>query len=136
MVGAATKTAIGLVPAQAILFSDSMEHLVLKPSWYVPSSIARKLFKKKPIDRGGYKATLLKSLKSRPTGQYRSASSHRSIKTRSSSHPSTGCASFQGTIMRLVILNSCFQTNTPSTYTTLLPKSCLRICKGFQPRLY
>jgi len=29
-----------------------------------------------------------------------------------------------------------FQTNTPSTYTTLLPKSCLRICKGFQPRLY
>ena len=27
------------------LFSDSMEHMVFKPSWYVPSSIAKKLLK-------------------------------------------------------------------------------------------
>ncbi len=35
------------------LFSDSMEHLVFNPSWYVPSSIAKKLLKKE-AERPGY----------------------------------------------------------------------------------
>ncbi len=40
------KVIVGKPKHATPLFSDSMEHLVFNPSWYVPSSIARKLMKK------------------------------------------------------------------------------------------
>lgn len=39
------KVVVGKPEHATPLFSDSMEHLVFMPSWYVPSSIARKLLK-------------------------------------------------------------------------------------------
>ncbi len=47
------KVIVGKPKHATPLFSDSMEHLVFNPSWYVPSSIAKKLLKKES-ERPGY----------------------------------------------------------------------------------
>lgn len=46
------KVVVGKTKKRTPLFSDVMEHLVIKPSWYVPKSIAREILEKEAAKPG------------------------------------------------------------------------------------